>query len=524
MTPPEKNCDNIGVDASPAGLKAEGDTPKLKTLTARSVKWNLIDKFSTQVLAAVTGIVLARILSEEDFGLVGAILVFQAFASLFVDSGFSFALIQRKAPTRLDYSTVLWFNMGMAVTVYLVLFFCAPLIADCFGGDRRLVPLSRVMFLSFILNASAIVQTNRLMKKMDVRMVAASNALGLVAAAIVGISLAVGGYGVWAIVWQSITLNAVKSLVLWFTSGWLPVLAFSWSALRGFFSVGSGMMVSSFLNVLFQNIYSFFIGNRAGLVPLGYYTQADKWSKMGIMSIGQSLVQAFLPPLSQLQDDRAEFARATAKMTRCAAYLTFPALGLLAVMAAPIFHLFFGTKWDASIVLFQILLLRGVFTVLSMVFNNYILALGKSRMLIISETLRDGVAIAAIIPTLGTLALTSGADITLGIRIFLWGQVAATAVGCLATMVIAARYTGRSIWHMLWDLAPYIPLTLAALAAAHYLPLLTSTLFPSTDWLTHPAAILPQQLLAAAATYLSLNTLLGSQIQHQALAYLHPHK
>ena len=118
MTPPEENCDNIGVDASTAGLKAEGDTPKLKTLTARSVKWNLIDKFSTQVLAAVTGIVLARILSEEDFGLVGAILVFQAFASLFVDSGFSFALIQRKAPTRLDYSTVLWFNMGMAVTVY----------------------------------------------------------------------------------------------------------------------------------------------------------------------------------------------------------------------------------------------------------------------------------------------------------------------------------------------------------------------------------------------------------------------
>ena len=95
----------------------------MKTLTARSVKWNLIDKFSTQVLAAVTGIVLARILSEEDFGLVGAILVFQAFASLFVDSGFSFALIQRKAPTRLDYSTVLWFNMGMAVTVYMVLFF-----------------------------------------------------------------------------------------------------------------------------------------------------------------------------------------------------------------------------------------------------------------------------------------------------------------------------------------------------------------------------------------------------------------
>lgn len=496
----------------------------MKREVADTIKWSLIDKVATQVLYAVTGIVLARMLSHDDFGLVGAILVFQAFANLFVDSGFSSALIQRKAPTRLDYSTVMWFNITMAVGIYAILFFCAPLIADWFQGDRRLIPLSRVMFLSFILSATAIVPTNRLMKQMQVRMIAVANSIGLTAGAIVGIWLAVAGYGAWAIVWQTIALSAVKSIVLWATTSWRPLWSFSWVALKSFFSVGMGVMGASLLNTVFLNIYSFFIGNRAGMASLGLYTQADKWSKMGIMSIGQSLVQAFLPPLSQLQDDRAEFARATAKMTRCAAYLTFPALGVLAVMAAPIFHLFFGTKWDASIVLFQILLLRGVFTVLSMVFNNYILALGKSRMLIISETLRDGVAIAAIIPTLGTLALTSGADITLGIRIFLWGQVAATAVGCIATMVIAARYTERSIWHMLWDLAPYIPLTLAALAAAHYLPLITSALFPSTGWLTHPAAILPQQLLAAAATYLSLNTLLGSQIQHQAIAYLRPHK
>ena len=337
----------------------------LKSLTAGSIKWNIIDKVSSQLLYAVTGIVLARLLSQEDFGLVGAVAVFQAFASLFVDSGFSYALIQRKHPTRLDYSTVLWFNMIMSGALYVVLFFGAPLIADCFQGDQRIIPISRVMFISFILNASAIVQTNRLMKQMKVKMVAVSNSAGLFAGAIVGIYLAVAGYGAWAIVWQTLTLNFTKSLVLWLTSGWTPLWRFSMQSLRSFFSVGSGMMFSSFLNVLFQNIYSFFIGNRAGLRQLGYYTQGDKWSKMGISSISQVLTSSFLPALSQVQDDPERFARVTSKMNRFTSYLLFPAMGFLTIMAEPIFHFLFGTKWDPSIILFQLLLLRGVFTVLT---------------------------------------------------------------------------------------------------------------------------------------------------------------
>jgi len=191
-------------------------------------------------------------------------------------------------------------------------------------------------------------------------------------------------------------------------------------------------------------------------------------------------------------------------------------------MAAPVFHLFFGTKWDASIVLFQILLLRGVFTVMSMVYNNYILALGRSRMLIISETLRDGVAIAAIIPTLGSLALTSGADITLGIRIFLWGQVAATAVGCIATMAIAARYIRRSVWLMLWDVAPYILLTALSMAAAWWMPAQVASALPHASWPSHPIAVLAIQGITGAGVYLLLNTLLGSKVQRETLAYIRP--
>ena len=150
---------------------AEAD---LKRKTAQTLKWNAIDRVATQVLYAVTGVVLANLLSKEDFGLVGVMLVFQAFAQLFVDSGFSSALIQKKSPTDSDYCTVLYFNMGISVGIYIILWFAAPLIADFFG-DPRLTALSRVMFLSFIVNASAIVQTNRLMKQMTVGKIVASS-------------------------------------------------------------------------------------------------------------------------------------------------------------------------------------------------------------------------------------------------------------------------------------------------------------------------------------------------------------
>lgn len=482
----------------------------LKSLTAGSIKWNIIDKVSSQLLYAVTGIVLARLLSQEDFGLVGAVAVFQAFASLFVDSGFSYALIQRKHPTRLDYSTVLWFNMIMSGALYVVLFFGAPLIADCFQGDQRIIPISRVMFISFILNASAIVQTNRLMKQMKVKMVAVSNSAGLFAGAIVGIYLAVAGYGAWAIVWQTLTLNFTKSLVLWLTSGWTPLWRFSMQSLRSFFSVGSGMMFSSFLNVLFQNIYSFFIGNRAGLRQLGYYTQGDKWSKMGISSISQVLTSSFLPALSQVQDDPERFARFTSKMNRFTSYLLFPAMGFLTIMAEPIFHFLFGTKWDPSIILFQLLLLRGVFTVLTSLYNNYVIALARTRLVVAMETLRDGAALLFLLCALPFVADTRPGDPVWGIRLLLWGQIAASFIAWLVMVIKTAPVCGRRVVDFLRDSAPYLAETVAIMAL-----LWLESLFVADVLL-----LLIVQALTALGAYTAINTVFGSVIQREVLCFL----
>ena len=470
----------------------------------------MIDRVATQILYAVTGVVLARVLSEEDFGLIGALLVFQAFASLLVDSGFAYALIQRKRPTKLDYSTVLWFNLGAATLLYLILFVCAPLIADCFQGDQRLIPLSRVMFLSLILNASAIVQTNRLMKAMDVRMVAVSNSLGLILGGGVGIVLAVTGYGAWAIVWQTIVLAAGKSLVLWTSTRWRPLMRFSWSALRSYFGIGSKMMLTSFLNTVFLNIYSFFIGHSVGLASLGYYTQGDKWSKMGLTSISQVLTSSFLPALSAVQDSPERFRAMVSKMNRFTSYLLFPAMLGLMAMAKPIFHTLFGDKWDPSIILFQLLLLRGIFTVLNSLYNNYLLALGHGGAIVKLEIVRDVAAVIALAVTFPFMALTMPGDPVYGLRILLWGQIAATLLTWVASFIVTVRVTGVGPWRFITDMLPYFMQTILII------PLMLLVAMPvAAAWLK-----LTVMAITALTLYLGGNHLFHSKIQREVLQYI----
>lgn len=487
---------------------AEGS---LKQSVARTLKWNVIDRLSSQVLYAVTGIVLARLLTEEEYGLVGAILVFQAFASLFIDCGFASALLQSKAPTRLDYSTVLWFNFGLAVALYILLFFLAPWIADIFQGDQRLIPLSRVIFLTFIINSLSIVQINRLTKRMDTRMVAVSNSLGLVAGAVAGIYFAVAGYGAWALVWQYMAISVVKTGILWLTSGWRPLWQFSFSSLKRFFRLGSGVMVSSLLNTVFQTIGSFVIGHKVNLVSLGYYTQADKWSKMGVTSLSQAFTSSFIPLLSGVQDDRERFGQMCGKTHRLASYLLFPAMCLLAVMATPVFHTLFGDKWDPSIVLFQLLLLRGIFMVLSSLYSNFILSLAKSRLLVVCEAMRDTVSIIAIIITLPVIALQVPGKVVYGVEIFLWGQLAASVITWAATLAIVTRLTGRPFMRYMGDMLPYCALTCIGLVPC---------IFISEIGGLHPLLVCTLQATAFVVIYIGANALMKSKIQSDMLSYL----
>ncbi len=456
---------------------------------------------------------LANLLTPDEFGLVGAALIFQAFAAIIVDSGFSYALIQRKAPTRLDYSSVLWFNIAISLVLYVLLWLCAPWIADCFQHDQRVVPIARAVFITMPLNASAIVQINQLTKKMNLRPVTVANISSLAIGGILGIWMAVEGYGAWAIVAQSIANSAFKSIILWCSSRWLPLMQFSWQALKSFFSVGSGMMMTSFLNTVFLNIYSFLVGNQLGMAKLGYYTQADKWSKMGIMSLSQTFTSAFLPPLSAAQDDADRYRRLCHKMNRVTAYILFPAMIGLCIMAAPIFHTFFGGKWDLAIPLFQLLLVRGIFTVLSGLYTNYMLALGHSRAIFWMEVIRDSAAMVALVATFPALRVEvwdMGVESVLGIEIMLWGQILASVIAFVCNIIWACRLCGASVWSFIGDNLPYFCLTIVIAPLLLWLG--------SLSW--HPALILSAQFCTGAALYLLFNRLLGSTVQREALAYL----
>ena len=183
----------------------------LKAATASTIKWNTIDRLSSQLVFAAVGIVLANRLGREDFGLVGVLAIFQAFAIVFVDSGFGAALLRLKEATKEDYSTVFWFNLLVSVSLYILLWFLTPGIAALFHGDARLIPLSKVMFISFILNGLGIVQTNRMMKRMDVRPLAISNFIGLTLGGGLGVWLAISGAGAWALVWQTVAQAGIRT-------------------------------------------------------------------------------------------------------------------------------------------------------------------------------------------------------------------------------------------------------------------------------------------------------------------------
>lgn len=487
---------------------ATSPEPSLKLKTARTVKWNAIDRLATQVLYAVVGVVLANILSEEDFGLVGVLLIFQAFAIIFVDSGFGAALLQKKEPTQADYSTIFWFNLFVSIGIYLVLFFCAPFIADLFHGGRRLEALSRVMFLCFIFNGLGIIQTNRLIKAMNVKQVAVADLVALTVSGAAGVWLALTGAGPWALVWQSLTLAIVKSGWLWCVGHWRPSFVFSKSSFRQMRGVGTGVFLSSMLNTISLYIYNFVIGIYYSLSALGVYTQSDKWSKMGSASISQILTSSFLPLLSKAQDDKTTFHRYIRKINRFTAFILFPALLGMACLGSPIFHLLFAYKWDAAIPLFQILSARGVFVVLIALYSNYILSLGYARRMFRAEIAKDVMLFVAI---LSTVSFHS-------IEILVWGQFIAGASTYFIVLGMTTRATGYRAPDMLRDLTPFLIAALGAcLLTIAVISLMT---FPSLP-LRLAAAL---QLLAGCVTgilsYIALIRLLRLPELSEAATYL----
>lgn len=418
---------------------------QLKEKTVRTIKWSTIDRVAAQVIYAAVGVVLANELSKEDFGLVGALTVFQAFALIFVDSGFGAALLQKKVPDEEDYSTVFWFNLIVSVSLYAILFFCAPLIADIFH-DGRLLVMSRVMFVSFVINGLGIIQTNRLTKIQNMKPVAWANIIALTLSGGLGMGLALGGAGAWALVWQTVSIATIKTLILWIWGKWWPGFHFAKSTFRQIRRVGGSVLSSSILNTICLQIYNFVIGAFYSLPLLGVYTQADRWSKMGSASISQIMMSSFVPVLARVQDSKENFIRYMKRINRFTAFMVFPFMLWLAVAAAPIFHFLFGNKWDEAIPLFQILMIRGIFVVLTASYNNLLLAKGKAKAMFILEVIKDAVIVVALISTVWTFSL----------EWLVWGQLIASLLTWGISVELTRRALEISAAELIIDLFPFV--------------------------------------------------------------------
>lgn len=450
----------------------------LNTRTAQTVRWTTADRLATQLLYAAVGVVLANILSKEDFGLIGALAIFQAFATILTDAGMGAALLQKKHPTPADWNTVFWLNLGLSTTFYIILWFSAPAIAQFFHNTTELIPLSRAIFLAFIINGLGIVQSTRLVKQMNVRNLALADIISLTVAGAAAIASALNGAGAWAMVWQSLTAASIKTLWLWLTGHWLPGHP-TLKALRSLWRLALSVLGSSALNTFFLHIYSLAIGAAYSMRSLGIYTQADKWAKMGSASLTQIITSTFVPLLAARQDDPQAFAQTANRLDRCTAFIALPALTGLAAVGTPLFHTLFGTKWDAAIPLFQILSLRGIPLVMNAMYNNFLLALGYGRTLLNIEIIKDLLTALALAITIWSHDLT----------LLVTGQAAASLLTWLAVIIITGRHTPLNASDLLRNLLPAAAATIIMAAAVLCLTHLLDNLLPY--WL---------QLLAAIAT------------------------
>lgn len=404
--------------------------------------WNLLDRVGSQLIAAVIGIALARILGATEYGLTGALAIFIALSQSLTDSGFSAALVRKQHVTELDYNTVFYYNLLVSVGLYVAGYFAAPYIAQFFN-EPILEPVSRVLFVVFILNALCLIQNAKLVKEITFSKVATINLTSIVVAGVVALYMAYHNYGVWALVAQIVIQSFIKMIMQWLWGGWRPRLIFSWQSFKELFAFGSNIMLANILNVLFLNSYSAIIGRLYNSRELGYYSQANKWSDMGVTTLYGVILNSTYTLFSAIQDDHERLIRSYRKVMKLTAFITLPSLLALALTARPFILILLGDKWEASIPMFSLLLIGGIFTVLTSINGNYIRIEGSSSLVLRLEVFK--VALFAIV-----LLFTWH----LPILQLLWGMVFTRVIVYIVSIVTIGRRVGYTWRQQLLDIMP----------------------------------------------------------------------
>lgn len=341
------------------------------------VVWNFVEKVLIRGASFVIGIILARLLSPSDFGLIGMLAIFISISTVFIEGGLAKALIQRSNCKDVDFSTAFVANVGMSLVIYIVMFFAAPLIAD-FYEEPILRDLTRIVSLNFIFGSFNIVQRAKMMAKMDFKSLAQINVISVMISGVVSIAMAYYGCGVWALVGQTLCSTVVVVVLFPLYSRWSPSLQFSINSFKELFGFGSKLMVTGVYAVILNNISTLCIGRFYKSNQLGFYTRASQFSEMISTTLYEVLGNVTFPVLSHLQEDRERLVIVYRKSLFFTAMIVFPLMILCALLARPMVLILLTEKWLPCVVLMQWLFLSRMFTPLSAINMNILNAIGRS--------------------------------------------------------------------------------------------------------------------------------------------------
>ena len=348
----------------------------LKEKTIAGMLWSSVGRFGTMLINFLSNLVLARLLMPDDFGCIAMLYVFIAVSAIFVNGGLGMALVQRKNPTHIDYTTVFYWNLVFSLLFYLLLFFTAPAIAR-FYAMPQLSAVLRVQSITLLIQAFAIVQATQLQKQMRFRELSIRNLIAAIIGTVIGIVMAFCGFGVWSLVASSLCSAVAGVLLLWRMSSWRPTWEFSWQTLGSLFSFGGLILLSNLVETIYTNLQRLIIGKVFTAGDLGYYNQAKKLEEVPTTTLSAIVNEVSFPVFSQLQDDRDKLVSALRKNIKAVTYLNFPLMSLLIVIAHPVIILLYSMKWEASVPYFQILCLYGFLYTLNTLNTNIVKSLGK---------------------------------------------------------------------------------------------------------------------------------------------------
>ena len=473
----------------------------LKEKTAKGLLWGAVNNGAQQVLVLVFGIVLARLLSPEEYGMVGLLTLFTLVGNALQESGFRAALVNLKQIRHEDYNAVFWCSLCIGCTAYAVLFGCAPLIAR-FYDEPALTPLARYCFLAIPIASLGTAQGAWLYRNLQVKQQAFSGIIAHVVSGCTGILLALNGFSYWGIATQSLTYLVVVTFCTWYYSPWRPTLRIDFSPIRPLFAFSSKLLITNIANQLNNNLLSVLLGKFFSTQTVGNYNQANKWNGTGHQFVTGMLNSVAQPVLATVREDRERASQVFRKILRFTAFLSFPALFGLSTITRELILLTVGEKWADSIPMLQILCLGGAFVPLTTLFSTLIISQGKSdlymRNILLQVLIQLGVVLAVI---------ASGQSIYTIIAFYV-----CINVGWLFVWQhFARRFIHLSLRTLCQDLLPF--LLSAAIACG---------IGAGVSRLTGEALVvsLAVKILASASSYLLFQRLFHADILEECLLYL----